>query len=115
MGKTNHKLFQRKQSHMQDPCKQEAMRGGCPRYTLHTELAARSTVLLQGLTVAGILKNSLLRTKKVQDIKQWIVILWLNWGTKKQQQTPWSESASELYRPSDRRFSARGRILKSLA
>jgi hypothetical protein len=27
--------------------------------------------------------------------------------TKKQKQTPWSESASELYRPSDRRFSAK--------
>jgi CBS-domain-containing membrane protein len=27
--------------------------------------------------------------------------------TTKQKQTPWSESASELYRPSDRRFSAK--------
>jgi hypothetical protein len=27
--------------------------------------------------------------------------------TKKQKQTPWSESASELYRPSDRRLSAK--------
>jgi hypothetical protein len=28
-------------------------------------------------------------------------------GKKKKKKTPWSESASELYRPSDRRFSAK--------
>jgi hypothetical protein len=28
-------------------------------------------------------------------------------GPNKQKQTPWSESASELYRPSDRRLSAK--------
>jgi hypothetical protein len=31
----------------------------------------------------------------------------VNKQNKTKQQTPWSESASELYRPSDRRFSAK--------
>jgi hypothetical protein len=30
---------------------------------------------------------------------------------KQNKQTPWSESASELYRPSDRRFSAKKKTL----
>jgi hypothetical protein len=32
---------------------------------------------------------------------------YLNLQTKTNKQTPWSESASEIYRPSDRRLSAK--------
>jgi hypothetical protein len=40
-------------------------------------------------------------------VKAWLKLVYIFAIKKKEKKTPWSESASELYRPSDRRFSAK--------